>query len=452
VAKLWDKGYELDKEIEAFTVGTDYLLDRELIWADCAGSVAHARMLAKIGVLTEGELKSLTAELRAIARDPQFTVAPEQEDVHTAVEQRLTAKLGDAGKKIHTARSRNDQVIVDLRLYGKARLLSVMRDLLALAEALVAFAEKHQGVPMVGRTHMQRAMPSSVGLWAGAYLESLLDDFELLKAAYAINDQCPLGSAASYGVPLVIDRQYVSEALGFAKVQNNVLYANNSRGKTESIILGALAQIGVDLSRLAEDGMIFSMPEFGYFSLPDELCTGSSIMPNKKNPGGLEETRAKAANLIAHLVQTLELLRGLPSGYNRDGQETKEPFVRGLQIAQGMLRVCRVIAEKMRVNEAKCVAAFDGEVFATDRALELVVEGVPFRDAYRQVAATLHELQARDPREAIAKKTHQGAPANLRLDLSRDRIAGCARFVAGEAERFGGALSDVLGEGFRLPG
>ena len=204
-----------------------------------------------------------------------------------------------------------------------------MGALLALARALTDFAERHQGVPLVGRTHMQRAMPSSVGLWAGAFAESLLDDLELLERRTDINDQCPLGSAASYGVPLAIDRQYVSDLLGFARVQNNVLYANNSRGKTESIILAALAAIGVDLSRFAEDALIFSLPEFGYFSLPDELCTGSSIMPNKKNPGGLEKLRSGPPPLIAELVQTLELLRGLPSGYNRDLQDTKDPFVRG---------------------------------------------------------------------------------------------------------------------------
>jgi argininosuccinate lyase len=450
VPKLWDKGYQLDREIEAFTVGTDYLLDRELVWADCAGSVAQARMLARIGVLSDAEVSALTDELRGIVRDPEFRILPEQEDVHTAVEQRLVARLGDTGKKIHTARSRNDQVIVDLRLWGKARVLGVMGALLALARALTDFAERHQGVPMVGRTHMQRAMPSSVGLWAGAFAESLLDDFDLLEGAYRINDQCPLGSAASYGVPLAIDRQYVSDLLGFARVQNNVLYANNSRGKTESIILAALVQIGVDLSRFAEDALIFSLPEFGYFSLPDELCTGSSIMPNKKNPGGLEKLRSRAASLIAELVHTLELLRGLPSGYNRDVQDTKEPFVRGCQTAGAMLAVGRVIAERMRVNEERCVAAFDGEVFATDRALELVLEGVPFRDAYRQVAATLGELGARDPRAAIAKKTHLGAPANLGLDLARERIAAGERMRTAEEERFEQVLGELLGADFHL--
>jgi argininosuccinate lyase len=451
VPKLWDKGYRLDPEIEAFTVGSDHLLDRELVWADCAGSVAQARMLAKIGVLSEAEAAELTRELRGIAADPEFSIQAEQEDVHTAVEQLLVARLGDAGKKIHTARSRNDQVIVDLRLYGKARLLGLMRDLLALGGALLDFAERHQGVPMVGRTHMQRAMPSSVGLWAGAFAESLLDDFSLLEGAYAINDQCPLGSAASYGVPLAIDRQFVSDQLGFARVQNNVLYANNSRGKTESVILAALAQIGVDLSRFAEDALLFSLPEIGYFKLPDELCTGSSIMPNKKNPGGLEKMRSRAASLVAELLHTLELLRALPSGYNRDVQDTKEPFFRGCRTAKAMLAVGRLIAERMQVDEARCIAAFDGEVFATDRALELVLEGVPFRDAYRQVAASLGELGTRDPRAAIAKKTHLGAPANLGLELGRSRVREHERFRDAEEERFHGVLRDLLGPDFKLP-
>ncbi len=448
--KLWDKGYALDPEIEAFTVGTDYLADRRLVWADCAGSVAQARMLGRIGVLSPAEVAALTDALGAIARDPDFTILPEQEDVHTAVEQRLVALLGDPGKKIHTARSRNDQVIVDLRLYGKARLLGLGRSLLVLAGALVDLADRHQDVPMVGRTHMQRAMPSSVGLWAGAFAESLLDDFELLRGAYRINDQCPLGSAASYGVPLAIDRQYVSDLLGFARVQNNVLYANNSRGKTESVILGVLCQIGVDLSRFAEDALLFSLPEFGYFSLPDELCTGSSIMPNKKNPGGLEKMRSRAAALIAELVHTLELLRALPSGYNRDVQDTKEPFLRGLDTASAMLAVGRLIAEKLRVNEARCLAAFDGEVFATARALELVLEGVPFRDAYRQVAASLGELATRDPKAAIRKKTHLGATANLGLELARARVGEGERFVQTESDAFERVLGGLLGPDFRV--
>jgi len=423
--KLWQKDYEPDQLIERFNVGDDYLLDRELIEADCLGSIAHARMLARIGMLTDADADSLAAvlaEITELARAGKFEIKLEDEDVHTAVENFLTAKLGDLGKRIHTARSRNDQVIVDLRLYAKQRLLEVADAALAFAATLAEFAGRHQGVPMVGRTHTQRAMPSSVGLWAGCWLEAMLDDLEFLRAAYALNDQCPLGSAASYGVPLPIDRQFTSDLLGFARLQNNVLYANTSRGKIESILLSALAQFMLDLSRLAADVIWFSTPEFGYFELPAELADGSSIMPQKRNPGMMELTRARAATVIANLMRALETVRGLISGYNRDHQETKEPLLRSFPIVAGALAVCDRTFQKMTVVEERCVAAFSPEVFATDRALELVQEGLPFRDAYRRVAKELDQLADRDPREAIRARTHQGSTGNLGLDIARGRL------------------------------
>jgi argininosuccinate lyase len=448
--KLWQKDYEVDKLIERFNVGDDYLLDRELIEADCLGSIAHARMLAKIGILTNAEADSLTAALAEIIRlahAGKFEIKLEDEDVHTAVENFLTDKLDDLGKKIHTARSRNDQVIVDLRLYAKQRLLQVADAALAFAATLGDFADKHKDVPMVGRTHTQRAMPSSVGLWAGAWLEAMLDDLDFLRAAYALNDQCPLGSAASYGVPLPIDRQYTSDLLGFARLQNNVLYANTSRGKIESVVLSALAQFMIDLSRLAADVIWFSTPEFGYFDLPAELADGSSIMPQKRNPGMMETTRARAATVISHLLRTLEIVRGLISGYNRDHQETKEPLLRSFAIVAGALAVCDRTFHKMTVNEERCVAAFSPEVFATDRALELVREGVPFRDAYRRVAKELDKLAERDPREAIRARTHQGSTGNLGLDIARGRLDGHRKWAQSERRKTEQAWQALLPAG-----
>jgi argininosuccinate lyase len=448
--KLWQKDYEVDKLIERFNVGDDYLLDRELIEADCLGSIAHARMLAKIGILTNAEADSLTAalaEIIGLAHAGKFEIKLEDEDVHTAVENFLTDKLDDLGKKIHTARSRNDQVIVDLRLYAKQRLLQVADAALAFAATLGDFADKHKDVPMVGRTHTQRAMPSSVGLWAGAWLEAMLDDLDFLRAAYALNDQCPLGSAASYGVPLPIDRQYTSDLLGFARLQNNVLYANTSRGKIESVVLSALAQFMIDLSRLAADVIWFSTPEFGYFELPAELADGSSIMPQKRNPGMMETTRARAATVISHLLRTLEIVRGLISGYNRDHQETKEPLLRSFAIVAGALAVCDRTFHKMTVNEERCVAAFSPEVFATDRALELVREGVPFRDAYRRVAKELDKLAERDPREAIRARTHQGSTGNLGLDIARGRLDGHRKWAQSERRKAEKAWQALLPAG-----
>jgi argininosuccinate lyase len=440
MAKLWDKGYAVDKEVEAFTTGDDYLLDRELVEADCVASAAHACMLAKIGILTRDEAEKLAAELRAIAADSRsgaFTVQPGDEDCHTAIENRLVARLGDLGKKIHTARSRNDQVIAATRIYAREKLLDLFGDTLDLCATLRAFAEQHQGVPMIGRTHTQVAMPSSVGLWAGAWLESLLDDLRLLQTAYETNDQCPLGSAASYGVPLAIDRQCTSDLLGFAKLQNNVLYANNSRGKIESVILGACVQIAIDLSRCAQDLINFSLPEFGYFVIPKELCTGSSIMPQKRNPCGMELIRARTSTILACYNQILNILKGLPSGYNRDFQETKRPFMEGLRLTSACVRVMHVTFTKLEVREERLVAAFQAapDVFATDEALRLVVEGMPFRDAYRQVAASLDSLQAADPRASIAQRTHAGGPANLQLDLADEAIRHLKEFADQRRDR-----------------
>ena len=449
MAKLWDKGYQVDDVLEAFTTGDDYLLDRQLVEADCVASIAHARMLARVGVLSAQEAETLAAELRAIFQDSQagrFTVEAADEDCHTAIENRLVERLGALGKTIHTCRSRNDQVIAAVRLHAKRLVLGLFDDSLALAATVRAFAERHQAVPMVGRTHTQIAMPSSVGLWAAAWLESLLDDLRLLRAAYDLNDQCPLGSAASYGVPLPIDREYTSQALGFARLQNNVLYANNSRGKMESIVLGAAVQIAIDLSRVAQDLINFSLPELGYFRIPKELCTGSSIMPQKRNPCGLELIRAKASTVLACHSQILGILKGLPSGYNRDLQETKRPFLVGMDLAAACVRIMDLTFQKLEVCEERLLAAFTPEVFATDEALRLVVEeNVPFRDAYRQVGTHLDSLSTLDPREAIAKRTHAGGPANLRLGLADQAIAELGAFARRQRGKLAATLAALLG-------
>jgi len=444
--KLWQKDYELDSLIEYFTVGEDYILDRRLVTADCVGSMAHAAMLGSIGILSPEEVEALKRELREIILSAEeFTISRSQEDVHTAVENRLTEKLGDTGKKIHTGRSRNDQVIVDLRLYAKGFIQTFRASVLHLVEVLLAFAEKHAGVPMVGRTHMQRAMPSTVGLWAGAFAEQLLDDLKLVDTAYELNDQCPLGSAASYGVPLPLDRRMTAELLGFRAVQNNVLYANNSRGKTESVILHAVYQTLLTLSKLAQDLILFSMPEFGYFVLPDELCSGSSIMPQKKNPCGLELVRAKTAAVAGYASAVAGVIRALPSGYNRDFQETKGAFMRGCDTGYGCVEVCSLSVSRLAVDEKACRAAFTPEVFAADKAVELVGGGVPFRDAYRTVALSLETLSGEDPEENIARKSYPGAPGNLNLGPARERVERFAAAWKEEDERFHAALRNLTG-------
>jgi argininosuccinate lyase len=447
MAKLWDKGYSIDPEIERFTVGEDYLLDRDLVRADVLGSAAHATMLAKIGVLTARERDRLLGGLRQVLADFEackFGIVPSQEDVHTAIEEYLTQKLGDLGKKLHTGRSRNDQVLLDLRLYGKERLHAVAERAIAMARALAAFAKAHEFVPMPGRTHMQIAMPSSLGLWAGAYAESMLDDLELLKAAHTITDQSPLGSGAAYGSALALDREIVAKLLGFAKVQNNVLYCANSRGKAELATLQACAQVMVDLSRLAGDLLITSMPEFGYFRLPKELCTGSSMMPQKRNPCGLELVRAKSAGVFAAEQQIAAILKALPFGYNRDFQETKGPFMRGLEATAASLSVMRLSIERLEVVEENLRKGFLPEIYATDRALELVLEGQPFRDAYRYVSTHLDELSSRDPVKNLKSKKLQGGPGNLGLKMVVKRAAAAEKWLKSVREPFQRALRALL--------
>ncbi len=413
----------IQDEVLAYTAGRDVVLDQALIEVDCIGSAAHVTMLSEMSIepplFGSEDVKSIIAALGEIMQAAQkgaFEITLADQDVHLAVERALTEKLGDLGKKVHTARSRNDQVAVDLRLFAKTELLDTIKDIAALGQALQAFAAKHERVPMVGRTHMQPGMPSSVGLWACSYADALLEDVALVQTAYRLNDQSPLGAAASYGVPLPIDRHRVAELLGFEKPIHSVLHANNARGKLESIILSALSQVMLTLSRLAQDLMLFTMPEFGYFTLPAEYCTGSSIMPQKRNPDVLELIRSRATKVMAASVAIFDIVKGAPSGYNRDLQDAKEYFMDGLSTTRTSVRIMALMVEGLEVNEEALLKGFSPDVFATDRALQLVGEGMTFRDAYHHVKEHLDELESMDPQEAVNAKTHYGATAGLDLD------------------------------------
>ncbi|MDQ6659644.1 MAG: argininosuccinate lyase, partial [Chloroflexota bacterium] len=374
MTKLWQKNYHLNEQVERFEAAQNSALDARLIRHDVWGSLAHAAMLTKIGVLTESEhkaLKDALCNVLALEASDKFTVALADEDVHTCVENYLAATAGVAGKKIHMARSRNDQVLVDLRLYGKEQLHDVAAKLCNLCSVLLELAHAHSDTPMPGYTHMQRAMLSSVGLWAAGFAEALLDDEQLLSAAYILNDQSPLGSAAGYGVPIAIDRQYCADLLGFSRVQNNVIYVQNSRGKIEAAIVQALAQIMLDLSKLAQDILLFSTVEYGFFQIPQELCTGSSIMPQKRNLGVMELVRARTQTMLALQQQILGIVSGLPSGYNMDYQETKSPFMKALDIVQESLEISTLVVSALSVNTERLTAACTFELFAADRAYEL---------------------------------------------------------------------------------
>lgn len=447
--KLWAKGQRLNEVIERFEVGDDLTFDNQLVEPDVFGSLAHAEMLNRIGILTDDELSALREGLGrtlALYKEGSFRMTPEDEDVHTKIENFLVANYGDVGKKIHTARSRNDQVLVDLRLYTRRKINELKGTLLSTADTLASFALAHELVPMPGYTHMQRAMLSSVGTWAGAYAEALVDDLVFLDAAYTVNDQCPLGSAAAYGVPLPIDRQYVADRLGFSKVQNNVLYAQNSRGKVEAAVAQALCQIMLDLSKLAQDVLLFTTSEYGFFTIPDTMVTGSSIMPQKKNLSMMELIRGKANLVLGWQQQILGVLTGLPSGYNKDYQETKKPFMEAVETTEQALIVAELTVSNLIPNEERLLAACTPELFATDRAYELVQEGVPFRDAYRRIGANLDELPPVDPRESLRKRTHLGASGNLSLQGLRGAIKDGMRETVHSVERNNGHL-DALRRG-----
>ncbi len=439
-------------EVLEFTAGRDAVLDAVLVEADCIGSAAHVTMLAsmplKPPLFSSEDRDRVVRELVNVvrmAREGKFRIRSADQDVHMAVERHITKHLGDLGKRMHTARSRNDQVAADLRLYAREQLIGTMGEAAELASALVRWGKKHRKIPMVGRTHLQPAMPSSVGLWATAHAEALLDDLTLLEAAYTFNDQCPLGSAAGYGVPVPIDRALTAKLLGFARPVHNVLYAGNARGKTESVILDAMSQVMVTLSRLAEDLILYSMPEFGYFRVPSEYCTGSSIMPQKRNPDVMELVRGRAARVHGLAVAASSILKGLPSGYNRDLQEMKEPLIEGLSVTRSCLRILALIVPRIGVDRGALLAGFTPEVFAADRALELVAEGMPFRDAYHQVRQNLDALEAvPDPERAVAAKTHLGAPAGLDFGALLARAAQAQRNARAGRRRVDKVVSKLL--------
>ena len=453
MAKLWQKNYDIHELLERFTVGEDYLIDRQLVGADCAGSLAHARMLHKQGYLSADDLAVLELALREIFAcftAGEIEIRPAQEDCHTAIEEMLVESVGDAGRRIHLGRSRNDQSLTAIRLYGREYLLEIQGALFALIETMLAFSDTHSAVPMPGRTHTQIAMPSSVGLWSAAFAEDLLDASCCLTTAFDLFNRSPLGSAAGYGLPLNIDREYSATLMGFPAVQNNVLAVQNSRGKLEAIVCDALDQIAMVFSKVGQDMILFSLPEFSYFSLPDELCTGSSIMPQKKNPDGLELLRSRSASIAGWTSQIKQIIRSLPSGYNRDFQDTKEPFFRCLQTILPSIQLIELTFTKLTVNEAALRSAHSPEIFATDEAIRLVEEGMPFRDAYRQVGSQLDKLVAYDLDQVLSTRRSSGYPANLGLHLISERLKDYRRDHASHRDRHYQALRGLLGEGAQL--
>ena len=390
--KLWDKGYDEDARIDAFTVGHDRELDLELAPYDILGTMAHITMLETVGLLSKEDLEALLPELKglySLAEEGKFTIEDDVEDVHSQVELMLTRKLGDIGKKVHTGRSRNDQVLVDLKLYARARIEKTVRKVESLFRTLQDASEKYKDVLIPGYTHLQVAMPSSFGLWFGAYAESLTGDMTMLKAAWDVVNRNPLGSAAGYGSSAPLDRTLTTKLLGFDDLDYNSVYAQMTRGKMERAVAFAYSSVAETVGRLAYDGCLYSSQNFGFLKLPDALTTGSSIMPHKKNPDVFELVRARC-NKIQGVQNTVRLITGnLPSGYFRDMQVLKEVFFPLFDEMDSCLDIVEYAVKGMEVRTDAMDDPKYKLAFSVEKVNDLVSEGVPFRDAYRQVAASI---------------------------------------------------------------
>jgi argininosuccinate lyase len=414
MAKLWDKGFEVSDEIEKYTVGRDRELDLYLAQDDVVGSMAHITMLESIGLLQKDELAVLLAELKKIHAEilkGNFEIEDGIEDVHSQVELMLTRSLGEVGKKIHSGRSRNDQVLVDLRLFTRRQLRLIVEDVHSLFVELQSQSERYKDVLMPGYTHLQVAMPSSFGLWFGAYAESLVDDMMMLQAAYRQTNRNPLGSAAGYGSSFPLDRSMTTRLLGFDSMDYNVVYAQMGRGKTERNVAFAMASVASTVSKMAFDACLFNSQNFSFVRLPKECTTGSSIMPHKKNPDVFELTRAKCNKLQALPQQIMMIMNNLPSGYFRDLQIIKEVFLPAFQELRDVLQMSAYIIRKMEVNEEILSDPRYDLMFSVEEVNRLATEGMPFRDAYKKVGMDI-EAGLYIPNKNISH-THEGSIGNL---------------------------------------
>ena len=443
-AKLWEKSVHVTEEIDRFTVGHDRELDLYLAKYDVLGSMTHVTMLHSIGLIADEELPVLLRELRAIyqvAESGDFVIEEGIEDVHSQVELMLTRKLGDMGKKIHSGRSRNDQVLVDLKLFTRDKIREVAEAVRDLFAELQQQSERYKNVLMPGYTHLQVAMPSSFGLWFGAYAESLADDMLLLEAAYRMTNRNPLGSAAGYGSSFPLNRTMTTELLGFDSMDYNVVYAQMGRGKNERNVAFALAGIAGTVAKLAFDACMFNSQNFGFVRLPDECTTGSSIMPHKKNPDVFELIRARCNKLQALPTQVVMIMNNLPCGYFRDLQEIKEVFLPAFDQLLSCLRMATYIVARMRVNEHILDDARYDLMFSVEEVNRLASEGMPFRDAYKKVGLDIEAHQFTPNKEI--HHTHEGSIGNL----CNDRIAALmqATYARFGFERVSEAEKKLLG-------
>ena len=420
--KLWDKGFSTDKKIDQFTVGNDRELDLLLAKYDVFASKAHAKMLAKVGLITVNEGNALVKELDVIANSiekGEFTIEDDFEDMHSKIEFLLTEKLGDIGKKIHTARSRNDQVLVAMQLYLKDELNLINDWVKGLFDLLLQLADKHSEVLLPGYTHLQIAMPSSFGLWFSAYAESLVDDLYFIQAAFKVADQNPLGSAAGYGSSFPIDRNFTTKEMGFQTLKYNVVAAQMGRGKVEKATAFGISSVAATLSKLALDVTLYMSQNFNFISFPNELTTGSSIMPHKKNPDVFELIRAKCNKIQAVPNQLALVTNNLPSGYHRDLQLVKEIIIPALQDMKACLEMMTFSLKEIRVNQNILDDPKYDYLFSVDTLNEMVKNGLPFRDAYKTMGQAI-ENGSFEPKKD-AKHSHEGSLGNLCLEEIKNK-------------------------------
>jgi len=458
--KIWEtkSSQKLHPFIEKFTVGPDLILDKYLLPFDCAASTAHAFMLAKKKYLKRTEFKKVQKILReiylkAVARKFELKNV---EDSHSAIEGLLIKKLGELGGKIHLGRSRNDQSATTIHLFAKDELLEIRKELLALTKILQALAKKYAKLPMPGYTHTRPAMVGTLGHYFGAFAETLSIDYLGVESAFRVTNRCPLGSAAGYGTTVPIDRTLTARLLGFEELQINTLAAQLGRGQVETTTLGALVNVTLTLSRLANDVIYFASPEFDFFSLSDRIATGSSIMPQKKNPDALEIIRATAGMLIGSHTQAASITKGIPAGYQRDLQMLKQPFVQGVKLTKHCLQAFQIVLQNLKVNEKNIEkAAGNTHLFAADFANELVIKkGLSFREAYRKVkegythagwrgVVKFKNAPSFNPQKRVAEKKAPGMPGNLQLEVGNRWIATEQRKTTSETRKFKNALKKI---------
>jgi argininosuccinate lyase len=421
----------LDAVIHRFTVGDDPVVDLSLAPHDALGSAAHARMLAHVGLLRDDEARTLVAALKVLhdeARAGAFAIRPEQEDGHTALEAALVERVGEPGKRIHLGRSRNDQVQLAVRLLLREEVLELGARAVELAGTFLDFAQAHTDVALPGYTHLRRAMSSTFGLWSMAFAEGLLEELEALRGVWARLDRCPLGAAAGFGVPLPIDREYVAALLGFSRVQRSPIDVQNSRGRHEAAVLGWACSVAGTLEKWLWDVQLYSMDEFGFLALPDAFTTGSSIMPQKKNPDVVELARGRCRELRGLVHQVEAVAGGLPSSYHRDFQLLKRPTLAALTSMQELLVVLARLVPALQVKADAAARACDDSLYAAHHAYGLVARGLPFRDAYRQVGREIADGTFLPDRGALTA-THLGGAGNLGLPQAREELAAARAWL-----------------------